>query len=297
MDDVTTTGGAAATRSEGELTVPGAVLHLEVLGEGPVLALVGHPMGAGDLRGLAEQLAGTRTVLLHDPRGFGSSPLDDPGQDADPDVLADDLAALVRHLDRGPADVLGSSGGAVTALAFAARHPGLARTVVAHEPPLVSALPEAEEMRARCEEVVALLHEQGPGPAFGAFMALAGFGPPPRDDADDDPRPQQAHDGPPEHQEPSEQEMAAGYRMLAHGLVPICTYPLPVERLTGAGPRVVVAAGADSGTQLARRTAEAVAAALGTDLVDFPGDHAPFVVSMGGDPAPFAARLREVLGD
>jgi len=99
----------------GRLGVHGASLRYEVLGSGPVLALVGHPMGADDVRDLAEQLAGERTALLHDPRGLGASPLEDPSQDADPEVLADDLARLLREVTDAPAEVVASSGGAVTA--------------------------------------------------------------------------------------------------------------------------------------------------------------------------------------
>jgi pimeloyl-ACP methyl ester carboxylesterase len=282
----------------GHVGVPGAVISYEVHGDGPVLALVGHPMGVVDFRGLARELAAHRTVVLHDPRGFGASPLDDPDDDADPDVLADDLARVLREVREGPVEVLGSSGGAVTALAFAARHPEQVCTVVAHEPPLAAVLPERDSLRAQMDEVVRLLHEQGPGPAFGAFMALAGFGPPPEDEQPEDVTPGagQVPDEPAEpEQQPSEEDMAAGYRMLAHGLVPICTWEPPVDALRALGDRLVLAGGAESGEQLARRAAGAVAEQVGAELVEMPGDHAPWVERMGGDPAPFAAALLRVL--
>lgn len=272
-----------------QLAVPGATLHYEVAGSGPVLALVGHPMGAADFRALGEQFVGDHTVVLTDPRGFGASPLENEQDDADPERLADDLAAVLAAVSGEPADVFGSSGGAVTALAFAARHPHRGRTVVAHEPPLVGALPDAADLRAGIDGVVRTLHELGPGPAFDAFMALAGFEAPEPDPSADLP----VH-------EPSEDDMRAGYRMLAHGLVPICTYRPDTAALraaTDAGLRLVVGAGQASGTQLARRCAEATAAELGTGTTYFPGDHAPWVVAMGDDPAPFAQRLREVLGE
>lgn len=270
-----------------QLAVPGATLHYETSGTGPVLAFVGHPMGAADFRGLAEQFATDHTVVLTDPRGFGASPLDDENDDADPDRLADDLSAVLAAVTDEPADVFGSSGGAVTALAFAARHPRQARTVVVHEPPLVDALPDASDLRAGIREIVRLLHEQGPGAAFGAFMALAGF---------DAPEPDPAAPAP-VHQ-PSEDEMRAGHRMLAHGLVPICTYHPDLAALSAStAPRLVVGAGEASGTMLARRCAEALAGQLGLPTTLFPGDHAPWVVAMGDDPAPFAARLRAVLAE
>lgn len=295
------------------ITVPGATLHAEVSGpplEPPAgtslpLVLVGHPMGAGDFRDLAEHFTSERTVVLHDPRGFGASPLDDPTDDADPDRLADDLAALLDEVAPGRrVDVLGSSGGAVTALALAARHPGRVRVVVAHEPPLFSALPDAEAaaVRREAEAVVALLHAQGVWPAMGAFAALAGFAGPDGEDAPGGGAPD-APDAPDTPDDvstdpPGPDHAAALERMIGRGLLTVCGYPLDVPALQAAragGVRLVAAAGEASGTQLARRCAEAVAERLGLPTTLFPGDHAPWVVAMGGDPAVFAARLEEVL--
>lgn len=268
-----------------QLDAPGATLHYEVAGTGPVLAFVGHPMGADDFRGLAEHFTDGHTVVLTDPRGFGRSRLDDESADADPDRLADDLSAVLTAVSAQPADVFGSSGGAVTALAFAARHPGQARTVVAHEPPLVDALPDAADLRVGMTNIVRTLHEQGPEAAFGAFMALAGFTAP-------EPDPSASVEMP----APSEDDMRSGYRMLAHGLLPICTYHPEIDTLrTAERTRLVIGAGEASGTMLARRCAEALAAELAVPTTLFPGDHAPWVVAMGDDPAPFAERLREVL--
>ncbi len=46
----------------GSLPVPGATLHYEVRGSGPLLALVGAPMDADSFAPLAELLAGEFTV-------------------------------------------------------------------------------------------------------------------------------------------------------------------------------------------------------------------------------------------
>ncbi len=280
------------------ITVPGASLHAEVAGPAagavtsePLLAIVGHPMGGDDFRDLAEQLTPERAVLLHDPRGFGASPLDDPEDDADPDRLADDLAALLDVVVPGQrVDVFGSSGGAVTGFAFAARHPGRLRTLVAHEPPLIDVLPDRAERQAQAEGVVRTLHEHGLWPAMGAFMGLAGFEAPP---------PPPAGQAPPAEQAPpSAEQVAAMTRMIGKGLLTICGYSLDLPALRAAqdgGARLLPAAGEDSGTQMPRRAAEAVAALLEVDTTSFPGDHAPWVTAMGGDPQRFAVRLREVL--
>ena len=135
--------------------MPDARLFYEVRGKGPLVVLVGAPMDARSFGPLAELLAGDYTVLTTDPRGINRSLVDDPGQDSTPEMRADDLSRLVAHLDLGPAVVLGSSGGAVSALALVQAHPGLVRGVIAHEPPLIELLPNAVERHAGNEIVIA----------------------------------------------------------------------------------------------------------------------------------------------
>jgi clorobiocin biosynthesis protein CloN7 len=48
-------------------------------------------MGAAGFGRIAPLLAETYTVVTFDPRGFAGSTIDDPGQDAEPDLLADDV--------------------------------------------------------------------------------------------------------------------------------------------------------------------------------------------------------------
>ena len=136
------------------LEVPGARLYYEVRGTGPLVVLVGAPMDAGPFGPLAERLAGDYTVLTTDPRGINRSPVDDPGQDSTPEMRADDLSRLVAWVDAGPAIVLGSSGGAVSALALVQAHPEQVHVVVAHEPPLIELLPDRAERHARSEVVI-----------------------------------------------------------------------------------------------------------------------------------------------
>ena len=91
------------------LEVPGARLHYEVRGTGPLVVLVGAPMDAGPFGPLADLLADDYTVLTTDPRGINRSPVDDPGQDSTPEMRADDLSRLVASVDAGPAIVLGGT--------------------------------------------------------------------------------------------------------------------------------------------------------------------------------------------
>jgi len=126
------------THTTHTLAVPGARLHYEVRGTGPVLAVIGSPMAASEFAALAEALADTRTVITYDPRGI-------------------------------------SSGGAVPGLAIVTRHPERVRTLVAHEPPLLELLPDAAEQRAQTDDIVETFHAQGLGAAWAKFMTCAGF--------------------------------------------------------------------------------------------------------------------------
>src|SRR5918998_3358870 len=137
------------------LTVPGARLHYEVRGSGPLVVLAGAPMNADAFAPLADLLAADHTVVTTDPRGINRSPLDDPGQDSTPELRADDLARLITHVDAGPAAVFGSSGGAVTALALVQAHPELVRTSIAHEPPFFALLDDRERLAAQNEDLIA----------------------------------------------------------------------------------------------------------------------------------------------
>ena len=157
------------------LDVPGARLHYEVRGEGPLLLVTGPPMAASEFAPLADALAGDHTVVTHDPRGISGSKLDDPKQDSTPELRADDLVAILDALGAESADVFGSSGGAVTGLAMVTRHPERVRTLVAHEPPLLELLPDAEEQRAATEDIVETFHRDGIGAAWMKFMSNAGF--------------------------------------------------------------------------------------------------------------------------
>jgi len=150
MNDTSTVPATVAT-----LEVPDARLHYEVRGRGPLVVLVGAPMDASSFAPLADRLASDHTVLTTDPRGINRSPVADPDRDSTPEMRADDLSRLLTHLDAGPAAVVGSSGGAVSALALVQAHPELVHTVVAHEPPLDELLDDREQLRAQTEDIIA----------------------------------------------------------------------------------------------------------------------------------------------
>src|SRR5215470_4954538 len=101
----------------GTLLVPGANLHYEVRGSGPILLLI-HPAG-GDARAfdaIANDLAGRYTVVAYDRRGLSRSSLDDPAANQRLETHADDAHRLLALLRAEPAYVFGTSGGAAVGL-------------------------------------------------------------------------------------------------------------------------------------------------------------------------------------
>lgn len=260
------------------LDVPGATLHYEVRGSGPVLMLMGAPMGAAAFAPLADALADDFTVVTHDPRGISDSRLVDPEQDSTPQHRADDAAAVLDALGAASADGFGSSGGAVTGLALVSRHPGRLRTLVAHEPPVLRLLPDADRRLAEVDDIVATFHRDGLEAAWAKFMATSGL------DRDDD------ASAPPDFQ-PSEQDLADSARFLAHELRGTTRYLPEVEALRSSSTRVVVGLGVESSGLDTFLTSKALAEGLGSQPLEFPGEHVGFTEH----PAEFADVLRTVL--
>ena len=275
------------------LDVPGARLYYEVQGTGPVIMFIGHPMDTTGFAQIAPLFAEDHTVVTYDPRGFAKSTIEDRGQDADPELLADDVRRVLEAVGQGPADVFGSSGGAVTGLALAAHHPSVVRTLVAHEPPLALAVPDAEEARAGAQKVYDTYKNNGIGAAWQQFFVFTGMNMRPQEPAADaQQEPTDEQQGPTEAQEgPSEAMVATSERFFGQGLLPITLYEPDYAALISGPVRVVVAGGIASKGEYAQRTAAALADRLGTALVDFPGDHAGFF-SQAKD---FAPVLRGVL--
>jgi clorobiocin biosynthesis protein CloN7 len=260
------------------LDVPGARLYYEVQGSGPVLMLIGHPMGAEGFAAIVPLLASDHTVVTYDPRGFGRSAIDDRGQDAEPDLLADDARRVLEAVGGAPATVLGSSGGAVTGLAMVARYPDHVHTLVAHEPPVTPVLPDADELSAALQGVYDTYRNNGIGAGWQKFFAFAGIQMP-------------SAGGDSAESAPTDEMVATSERFFEHGLLPIALYEPDLAALRLPRPRVFVAAGTTSTAELAHRAATELAERLGTPLVEFPGGHTGFA----SDPESFVAVLRRTL--
>lgn len=274
------TSTAAAVRT---LEVPGARLHYEVRGAGPLIVLIGAPMDAAAFAPLADLLAAEHLVLTTDPRGHQGSVLDDPDQDSTPELRADDLARLITHLDAGPAVVFGSSGGAVTTLALAQDHPELVSTAIAHEPPLNAVLDDRDALRQGVEDLIASYRSGDVIGAWRQFFVNADISMP-------EPVLAQMFGG---DRDPA--QVASESYWFNHEIRGTTSWEPNLERLRSIPTRLVIGIGEESAGQFCDRSSRALADLLDLEPTLFPGDHTGFAGAPMGDPVAFDARLREVL--
>src|ERR671925_749138 len=137
----------------------------------PPLFMIGQPMDASGFATLASHFP-DRSVVTYDPRGLGRSTRNDGRVDHVPTVQADDVHAVIRALDVGPVEMFASSGGAVTALALVAAYPTDVTVLVAHEPPLVPVLPDAEAAERARSGVRDAYQANGSNAGMAAFIAM-----------------------------------------------------------------------------------------------------------------------------
>jgi pimeloyl-ACP methyl ester carboxylesterase len=108
----------------------GVTLYYETYGQGePLLLVHGNGGSIGTLGAQIEHFKASRKVIAMDSRDQGRS-----GDSQAPityEKMADDLAALIDHLETGPVDVVGWSDGGIEALLLGARHPTKVRKLVA----------------------------------------------------------------------------------------------------------------------------------------------------------------------
>lgn len=283
----------ASTPMTHTLEVPGATLTYDVRSgssDAPPLFIVGLPMAAAGFVTLASHFT-DRTVMTYDPRGSERSTKTDPASRVTPDIHADDLHRLIQELGAGPVDLFGSSGGAITGLALVAKHPDDVRTLVAHEPPLASILPDRENAMAAVRAVHDTYEAKGSGAGMAHFIAVVSHTGEFPDDYAQQPAPDPAMFG-----MPAEDDGTRTDPLLSHmTITPL--YEPDFEALRAASTRIVMAAGEEAGT-MANRGAFAVAERLGTEVVAFPSGHGGFLggeYGQTGKPDAFAAKLRQVL--
>jgi len=278
------------------LEVPGAVLTYDVRSNDssthPVLLMIGSPMGAAGFGSLAGHFT-DRTVVTYDQRMSDRSRRTDGATQTTVEEQADDLHRLISALGAGPVDLFASSGGAVNALALVAKHPEQVHTLVAHEPPDVAVLPDAEAALAAARDIHDTYMRGGMGPGMAKFMALTSHKGEVPADWTERPDPDPDTFGLPTEDDGSRDDPLIGQTILS-----ITSYQPDFDALRAASTRIVLAAGAESKGEMAHRGAFAVAERLGMEPVIFPSHHGGFMggeYGWPGEPEMFAANLHEVL--
>ena len=277
------------------LDVPGATPTYDVrrndASTEPALLLIGSPMGAAGFGTLSRHFA-DRTVVTYDPRGVERSPKTDPASPVTPDVHADDLHRVIQAIG-GPVDLFASSGGAVNALALVSRHPEDVRTLVAHEPPLASILPDREHAMAVTSAVQETYRRSGWGAGMALFITVVSHQGPFTAEIAGQPAPDPAMFGLPATDDGSRTDP-----LLGQNIVTGTHYEPDFDALRTASTQIILAAGEESEGEMANRGAYGVAERLGTKPVVFPSNHGGFLggeYGQSGQPDAFAAKLREVL--
>lgn len=108
-------------------------LYCEKRGRGPLVVMM--PDGINDCEiyaGIAELIADIYTVVTFDPRG-GSRSMPSRHCKITPEILADDIAAIIRQMNMGKATVFGCSSGGQGALMTGVKYPELVKNIIVHE--------------------------------------------------------------------------------------------------------------------------------------------------------------------
>jgi pimeloyl-ACP methyl ester carboxylesterase len=273
------------------LKVPGATLHYEVRGSGPILLLIPGGNGdAGPYAPLAGLMADRFTVVAYDRRGFSRSRLDDP-TDVPEDRLGVDVADAIVLLDEVGRDidddraayVFGSSSGAIVGLEILGRHPTRIQTLVAHEPPLISLLPDGDEVFSFFDEVYETSKRDGVDAAMAQFSARVGL----------DSEFPDTEGMPPEVADMIHRMHANNAFFLEHELRQYTKIVPDYARLQPESAKIMLVGGVESRDFLPYRPNVVLGERLARDVIDLPGDHVGYVTA----PVDFAHALAGLLPD
>jgi pimeloyl-ACP methyl ester carboxylesterase len=258
----------------------------------PPLFMIAQPMDASGFATLASYFP-DRTVVTYDPRGLGRSVRKDGRVENTPTLQAADVHALIEALGVGPVEMFASSGGAVTALALVTAHPDDLTTLVAHEPPIIPVLPDAEAAERAQAGFRDIYEAKGAGAGMAAFIAMTSWRGEFTGEYFSQPAPDPAQFG-----MPAEDDGRRDDPLLSDRSWAITSYRPDVDALAAAPTRIVIAVGEESLGTFTGRTAVATAELLGQQPTMFPSHHGGFMggeYGYPGQPEAFARKLREVL--
>src|SRR5579884_1498675 len=258
----------------------------------PPLFMIGQPMDASGFRTLASYFP-DRTVITYDPRGLGRSTRTDGRVDNVPTVQAEDIHSVIKALGAGPVEMFASSGGAVTALALVATYPNDVTVLVAHEPPLVPVLPDADAAERAVDRFREAYATKGWGAGMAAFIAMTSWRGEFTEEYFAHPAPDPAQFGMPAQDDGSRDDPLLSDRSSA-----VTSYRPDFEALAAAPTRIVIGVGEESVGTFTGRASVATAERLGQQATVFPSHHGGFVGGdspYAGQPEAFARTLRGVL--
>lgn len=164
----------------GALDVPGAILHYETRGRGPLFLLISSGIGPVDTyTRIANELSRWFTVVTYNRRGFSRSHLTD-AQDYSTRLQtdADDARRLIEHLSphNEPATVMGTGFGAIVALELLVRHPSAVRMLIPFEPPALNLIPNGASHLPLLQNIYDIYRRAGPLPAIQKLSSLLAGG-------------------------------------------------------------------------------------------------------------------------
>jgi pimeloyl-ACP methyl ester carboxylesterase len=201
--------------------------------------------------------------------------------------------AVIEALGAGPVEMFGSSGGAVSAFALVTAYPNDLITLVAHEPPLIPVLPDAEAAARARAGFRDVYEAKGSNAGMAAFIAMTSWQGEFNDDYFAQPAPDPAAFGMPTEDDGSRDDPLLSDRSWA-----VSGYRPDVDALAAAPTRIVLAVGEESVGTFTGRAAVATAELLGQEATVFPSHHGGFLggeFGYAGQPEAFARKLREVL--
>src|SRR5713101_5611821 len=254
----------------------------------PPLFMIAQPMDASGFSTLASYFP-DRTVITYDPRGLGRSIRKDGRVDNTPSVQAGDVHAVIEALGAGPVEMFASSGGAATALALVAAYPNDVTCLVAHEPPLIAVLPDADAAERARAGVRDSYEAKGSSAGMAAFIAMTTWPGEFTDDYFARPAPDPAQFG-----MTAEDDGSRDNPLLSDRPCAVSSYRPDLDALTAAPTRIVLAVGEQPRDTFTGRSSVATAAVLGQQATVFPSHHGGFIgdeYGYPGQPEAFAHKL------
>lgn len=287
--------------TSGIFRTDGTELYFERRGTGPALLMISG--GGGDAvlnTGVAESLADAYTVLTYDRRGNSRSTVDDPSAPLRMDEQCRDALAVLEHNGLKSAYVFGGSGGALIGLDLTARYPESVDGLIAHEPPVIGLLPDAETYRRLFAEIGEITRREGAWAGFARFAGTI--------DREDDSRLLHSRAGRwvvaigmrvmhavgrlgPSGLRDMARFLGNSDQLMRREMEPFLAFEPDLDALAAGGVPIVLGGGAESRPYYTCRPGEIIAERLGVPFVEFPGAHAGY----SDVPKEFAPVLRATL--